>query len=264
MYRNTSITQAYLYNRQFREKSQKQFKQHVNNIEKIRKVALKEIHYPEFKEAYDYVDNLFPNVGVKDISIFKVEAKRLAKMGYGGAEGFYDSISKIVVICGARKEQIPYDKRFYVSAKIQKDEVIVHELCHYCYFFEGHRSVSTEIKEEFAYGWSMGYLRQKGYTDEQIIKKNFYPFLINVSQEEALVNILAQKGISHREYESHSRFQRKEFNRRFSGKIFLRAKEIALDRGYQLIEMYNRKMEQGTGCLDEEQESMDRFDLLDL
>jgi hypothetical protein len=258
-----SLSEAYLKDHKLRQDAKDMYESTQKNIEKIKDIAIKIIKYPEFQEAYDYVDNLFPRVKVKNISIYKVMARDLAKMGYGGAEGFYDTISKMIVICGARPKSQDVDRRYRVEAKIERDEVIVHELCHYCYYAEGKRSVSSELREEFAYGWSIGYLRQKGYTDEQIVKYNFLPYLLGLSFEEATKNIMAQNGISNYEYNKHTKYQRKEFNRTYFGKIFRRAKEIATERGHKLIDLYSRKIEEGTGLTDEE-EDVNRFDILDL
>ncbi len=258
-----SLSEAYLKDHKLRKDAKDMYESTQKNISKIKDIALKMIKYPEYKEAYDYVDSLFPKAKVKNISIYKVMARDLAKMGYGGAEGFYDTISKIIVICGARPKAQNVDRRYRVEAKIERDEVIVHELCHYCYYAEGKRSVSTELREEFAYGWSVGYLRQKGYTDEQIVKYNFLPYLIGLSFEESTKNIMVQNGVSNYEYNNHSKYQRKEFNRSYFGKIFRRAKEIATDRGFKLIDLYSKKIEEGTGLIDEE-EDIDRFDILDL
>ena len=263
MFHTMNLSESYLKDHKLRKDAKDQYELTKKNVDKIRKIALKLIEYPEYKEAFEYVDNLFPRVKVKDVSIYKVASRDLAKMGYGGAEGFYDRISKIIVVCGARKPMTNIDKRYQVTAKIERDEVIVHELNHYCYYAEGMRSISSEMREEFAYGWSIGYLRQKGYTDEQIVKYNFLPYLVGLSYDEALKNILAQNGISNYEYNNHSKYQRKEFQRRFYGKIFRRSKEIAMERGFELIGIYSKKLEEGTGMIDEEVD-IDRFDILDL
>ena len=265
MFRTINISEAYLYDKKLRADAKEQYQLLKKNVEKIKKIALKKIKYPDFKEAYEYVDNLFPRVKVKNIIIYKVAVRDLAKMGLGGAEGFYDPVSKIVVVCGARKRTTYIDKRFFVEAKVERDEVIVHELCHYCYVFENNRSISSEMREEFAYGWSIGYLRQKGYSDEQIVKYNFLPYLIHISNEQAIRNILARNNISSYEYNNHTRFKRKEFNRKFGAKIFAKAKEIGTEKGLKMISIYSKKLKEGTGYLDEEiDETMDRFDILDL
>jgi hypothetical protein len=263
MFKSICLSEAYLKDHRLRKDAQKQYELTQKNIHKIKQIALKMISYPEYQLAYDYVDNLFPRVKVKEISIYKVAAKDLAKMGYSGAEGFYDPVSKIIVACGARKLSQPVNKKYYITAKIERDEVIVHELCHYCYVFEGKRSLSSEIREEFAYGWSVGYLRQKGYSDEQIVRYNFLPYLVGLSYDEAIKNILVRNNISTYAYNNHSRYQRKEFERTYFGRIFDRAKEIAMERGLKLIDIYSKKIEEGTGLIDEEVDC-DRFDILDL
>jgi hypothetical protein len=258
-----NLSEAYLKDHQLRKNAKDQYAVTQKNVAKIKDIYLSKIKYPKYKEAFDYIDDLFPKVKVKNISIYKVAAKDLAKMGYAGCEGFYDTISKIIVVCGARPKTQNVDKRYRVQAKIERDEVIVHELCHYCYYAEGKRSVSTELREEFAYGWSVGYLRQKGHTDDQIVKYNFLPYLMGLSFDEATKNIMVQNGVSTYEYNNHSKYQRKEFNKSYYGRIFRRAKEIATDRGHRLIDVYSKKIEVGTGLIDEE-EDIDRFDILDL
>jgi len=263
MFHTMNLSEAYLKDHKLRSDAKDMYTATQKNIAKIKDIYISKIEYPKYKEAFDYVDKLFPKVKVKEISIYKVAAKDLAKMGYGGAEGFYDTISKIIVICGARPRDPYVDKKYRVEAKIERDEVIVHELCHYCYYDEGKRSVSSEMREEFAYGWSIGYLRQKGYTDEQIIKYNFLPYLIGLSFEPATKVIMVQNGVSTYEYNKHTKYQRKEFNRTYFGKIFYKAKEIAMERGFKLIDLYSKKIEEGTGMIDEEVD-IDRFDILDL
>ena len=263
MFKSINLSEALIHNAKVRQENQKQYELTHKNIEKCKKIAIKEIKYPEYKEAYDYVDKLFPRVKVKDVTIYKVAATALAKMGYGGAEGFYDPVTHSVIVCGARKQNPPANKRFYIKAKIERDEVIVHELCHYCYVFEGQRSISSEMREEFAYGWSVGYLRQKGFSDEQIVKYNFLPYLTGISYNEATKNIMARNDVSMYKYNNHTKYQRQQFNRRYSGKIFDRAKEIAMERGLKIIELYSDKIEEGSIFIDEE-EDVDRFDFLDL
>ena len=258
-----NLSEAYLKDHKLRKDAKDQYEATQKNVKKIKDIYLSKIVYPNHKEAFDYVDKLFPKVKVKNISIYKVMARDLEKMGYGGCEGFYDTISKIIVICGARPKSQDTNSKYRVTAKISKDEVIVHELCHYCYYAEGKRSVSSEIREEFAYGWSVGYLRQKGYTDDQIVKYNFLPYLIGLSFEQATKMIMVQNGVSSYQYENHTKYQRKEFNRSYFGRIFNKAKEIATARGLKLIDLYSKKLEEGTGLIDEE-EDIDRFDILDL
>lgn len=260
-----NLSETYLHNYKLRQNAKEQYQLTQKNIEKIRRIALKKIIYPEFKEAYEYVDELFPSVDVKKVMIYKVSAKDLVRMGYSGVEGFYDCISKTVVLSGAHSSTSNINRKYRIEAKVSRDEVIVHELCHYCYVAEGNRSVSSEMREEFAYGWSIGYLRRNGHTDDYIINYNFLPYLMNISYEEATKNILARNRITNREYSSYSRFKKKEFNKRYGKKVFLRSKEIAIERGQKLINLYSKKLEKGTGYTKEKaDEEVSRFDFLDL
>ncbi len=263
MFKSIYLSEEYLHDHKLRAEAKRVYELTAKNVERIKDIALRVIKYPDFREAFEYVDGLFPRVNVKEIPIYKVAAKDLMRMGYGHAEGFYDSISKIIVVCGVRPSHRPVNRRFHIQAKIETDDVIVHELCHYCYYFEGRRSISSEMREEFAYGWSVGYLRQKGLTDEEIVKHNFLPYMIGLSYEEARKNVMVKNGVSTYEYNNHTKFQRKEFRRTFAGKMFDRAKEIGMERGLCLVECYSKKLQEGTGLIDE-QDDTDRFDILDL
>ena len=201
---------------------------------------------------------------MREVAIYKVAAADMERMGYGGVEGFYDRISKIIVLCGVRPERTHYvDREYRAEAKVTPDEVIVHELLHYAYIAEGMWSTSRDMNEEFAYGWSVGYLRKKGYTDKYIVEFNFLPYLIGVCYEEATKNILVWNSISEREFNDHTNLQRREFNQIYGKKIFLRAKELAMERGLRLVKLYSKKIEDEGGHREIDEE-MDRFSILDL
>ena len=263
MIRNINLSEAFLYNLKMRTEHAKQYQLTQKNIEKIQKIALRKIQYPDFKESYDYADNLFPRAKAKDAIIYKVASKDLEKMGYGEAGGFYDSVTKIIVIAGVRHASPNIDKRYFISVKVSNDEVIVHELCHYCYVSLGRSSVSMEMQEEFAYGWSVGYLRQKGYSDEYIIKYNFLPYFMKVCYPSATKKILAQNGISNAQYNSFSRFKKKEFDKTYGKKIFLIAKEMGIEYGWKLIKLYKNKENVNMKSTEIDEENSSRYNILD-
>ena len=264
MLTNINISETYLYNHELRKRHAEQYAFTQNNIEKIRKIALKKIEYPEFKEAFEYVDSLFPCSRAKEVVIHKVAAKDLAKMGLSGVEGFYDPVTKIVVISGSHKSEYRGDKSYRVEAKVDRDEVIVHELCHYCYVDMGYRSVSSEMREEFAYGYSVGYLRQKGHSDDYIIKYNFLPYLMNICNQQATTKILAQNGITPAQWNSFGSYKKKEYNRRYSRKVFMLSKEMAMERGRDLIALYSNKIDEGGYEEIEDNNEYGRYGILDL
>ena len=168
----------YVYMREQQHKQEQERKQlHVTYVERLQKSALMEIRYPMLSEAYDYVHSLFPGANVKSVTIFKCPVPLMEKYGFEGVEGFYSILLKTIIIAGKRKKE-GRPGPFCVRAKIQQDEAIVHELLHYAYAAEGRTSVSSEMREEFAYGYSVGYLRGR-YTDEEIIEFNFLPYLFS-------------------------------------------------------------------------------------
>lgn len=136
----------------------------------------KRIKYPEYKEAFDYVHNLYPAVGVKQAFVYHSPKYFLQEVGYGGVGGFYDTAAKVVVITDWLSEG-EYNE-YKISAEFTTDEVLCHELIHYCanYKLASSRRV---VEEEIAYGKSIGYLRLKGRTDQFIIEKNMMPYLIS-------------------------------------------------------------------------------------
>lgn len=226
-----------------------------------------EIKYPEHKEAFEYVDNLFPGSEVKDVTIYKVSPIYLSKLGYGGAGGFYCRYSKIIVIASyspkPKNRFIHSRYDFSVRAQITKDEVIAHELCHYCFVEEGGFSNSKEVNEEFAYGWSIGYLRSKGHSDDFIITKNFFPFLVEIMSKSAMKYVCDLDGVTQAQYNKFSDFKKREFGKKYGIRWHKKRKELAYKRGEELIELYDRKAQEGTHCTKEVTET-DRFDLMDL
>ena len=265
MLQTINLSNAYLYDHQLRQSAKEQYQLIRKHIEKIKLLALKKIGHSDFPDAYDYVDNLFPTANVKEVDIYKVMARDLERLGYGGVEGFYDRVSKIVVISTARHSPPSVNRQYHVEAKITRDEVIVHELCHYCYGDIGQRSISREMVEEFAYGWSVGYLKTKGYSDDYIIKYNFLPHLIGVAYNDATKNILAQIGVGVKQYNAYTPYKKKEFAKIYGKKVFLRAKELAMEIGHKIIEIYSNKMNSGREeYIYEQNEDISRFDILDL
>ena len=210
-------------------------------INKIRNsIGTTKVGYPEFKEAFDYVDGLYPDVKVKDVVLYKVTARTLQRYGFGHAGGFCDTIYRTVVFCGTKKK---IEKTKYsIRAKVKQDEVIAHELLHYCYFVQGIEVNSSEMKEEFAYGWSLGYLRGKGYSDEEVIKNNYLPYLVETIRNKAFKSVILEKGISASQYNSFSKQKKMRVARSCEKKMYEKSMELAMSKGWELLNMYSKKL----------------------
>ena len=57
MFRSINLSEDYLKDHALREEAKKQYELTQKNIKKIKGIALKIIRYPEYKEAFDYVDD---------------------------------------------------------------------------------------------------------------------------------------------------------------------------------------------------------------
>jgi hypothetical protein len=216
----------------------KEFEKIKKNIERVRNSPSSiKILYPKYKEAFEYVDNLFPYCNVKDVTVYKVRASLLEKLGFGGAGGFYDRLYKTVVFASGKSSK---STKYSTCAKIDNDDVIVHELLHYCYFDEGKSCSSVALQEEFAYGNSIGYLRKKGYSDEEIVENNFLPFLVGNVRNKVAKSVLSENGVNVSEYNSYSISKKQKIMKRLGKKIHERSVEIAKENGLALIAIYSK------------------------
>lgn len=171
-------------NQQVRSAVRKSFSMTADRLARIREYEkTKRIKYPEMKEAFDYVHALYPAVNVKQAYIYHTPQHFLREVGYGGVGGFYDTYAKVVVVTDDFSGG-EYDE-FKISAISTTDEVLCHELIHYCANFRL-ATASRNVEEEIAYGKSIGYLRFKGRTDEFIIEKNMLPYLMSVIDRAAV------------------------------------------------------------------------------
>lgn len=170
----------------------KQHKLSDDRLRKIRSSSLtRRINYPEYQEAFDYVDKLYPFVNIKKANVYHTSSAILFEVGYVGMGGFYDIGNRVVVIT----DQYPSANigGAALNAEFTTDEVLCHELIHYCANFKNNAS-TRECEEEIAYGKSINYLRMKGRTDDFIIRKNMMPYLISVIDRKAVIHrVLTQR-----------------------------------------------------------------------
>ena len=143
------------------------------SLEHIKKIAKhpssKLVLYAAYKKSYDYVNQLFPDAEVKEATVYKVNADYLERLGYKGIGGFYNRIAQTIVIphCLRYKQK---KNKLWDSIKIKAtfDEILVHELLHYVSSMQLKGMQTLEIEEEFAYGYSVNFLRQKGSSKDRL------------------------------------------------------------------------------------------------
>ena len=147
-------------------------KEYSKKIEKLVKKS-RIIKYPKHKEAYEYVDRLFKSSNVKDIEICIVRLEFLREVYGDGCDGVFCSLNKKIFVSMSKKS-------------FPIDEIIVHELIHYVHDKEELNFKDPEMKEEVAYGWTIGYLREKGHSDDHIINNIIIYYYLNLMEEKAI------------------------------------------------------------------------------
>jgi len=212
---------------------------HLERIEKH--VGTVRIQYLDYKKAFDYVDDLFPEALVKESIVLRASSSFLNRLGYKGIGGFYNRVCKKVVVPDKLIFSIAKNKSIWnsIKAKISEDEVIVHELLHYASDSRGTASRSANAEEEFAYGNSIGYLKSKGHTDEYIITKNFLPFLVGtINIKKILWKKLQEAGYDPEKLSCMSYQKKNSIYAKVEKKVFEETKEKAIKLGQEIIDIY--------------------------
>jgi len=169
------------------------YKKHVatrvmKNLDMIKSAPGTEtVKYPQYKESYDYVDSLFPDMDIKGIAVYFCPKKTLEEAGYPKVGGVYCSYSRIIIIANNLVDERSDGIWSGVRAHTTPDETLVHELLHYAsdVRVKG-RHTNEGYEEEFAYGYSVPYFLSKGWTEEKIIDNYFLPYLINQLDVESI------------------------------------------------------------------------------
>jgi len=164
------------------------------------------IKYPEYKEAFDYVERKFPGLNVLNVTIYKVRKRDLKAADYGGVGGLYIPGKRAVIVSDLPSGgSTNTHAKKVINARITIDEVIVHELLHYV-SHKFYRTHDVMMEEEFAYGNSVPYLLDKGHSEEDIIRYNMLPFLYStINSQKLLKKILEERNIKSSIYKIYLR-----------------------------------------------------------
>lgn len=225
-------------------KKYKNFKKESQNLideitEKVKKDSKTNvIKYPEYKEAYEYVDNLFPDANVKKVIVYEADKSYFKKANFIWASGLYIRTNRSILICKDRPLGPSKDDNLWKSviASLTLDEILVHELLHYCSHYYG-KVRNRIMEEEFAYGYSYNYLKNKGYTDDEIIQANFLPFLITIIDQNKIIKkyFINNNIVCKNEKDRQNKIEKNQ------EEIFNLVKKSAIEIGYDIITIYKSK-----------------------
>ena len=230
-------------------------KDHIKTIKSD--LNTKKIIYPEYQEAFDYVDNSFPEAKVKNVIVYRVSRELLNKLGYDGVGGFYNSVTKNIAV--GDKLDISQSK---FRATLEIDEIIVHELLHYCSGIDFNFQ-SVILEEEFAYGNSIQYFKNKGFDNDKIIKDYFMPFLVSITDVEKISkSIIYTKCPSSKDFgTSNKKIQ--ELVKQYELEIDDAIIEECFIKGYKIIKVYDDKNKEQNNIVEDEKQ-YNFVDLIDL
>lgn len=205
----------------------------------------KKIVYPQYKEAFEYVDKLFPDVEVKKVSIYECDREFLNEVGMGHSAGFYHIQTGIIVVCPDSDYSKNKDTIWTtVVASVKTDEVIVHELLHYVSLYNGVGSCKA-LEEEFAYGNSVQYLRNKGRSDDEIINQVFLPYFITtIDTIKIAVEVLIENGYDIDEVKSKTEEEQNSIMESLDKFLFEKTKKEATNLARQFINIHTEELKE--------------------
>lgn len=195
------------------------------------------LNYKDHVKPFDYVDILYPKANVQNANVYQCSSSYLSKIGYKGVGGFFERINQTIII----GSDLDFNDKseFDIITDISVDEILVHELLHYAYFAIGCCTTSLELSEEFAYGNSINYLRQNGRTDEDIINKNFMPFLVmTLDKGRIYKDVLSESDYSWQLYCGFSDNKKKNIYDKLKNRFKEKIVKLAREKGKILIEAY--------------------------
>ena len=196
------------------------------------------------KAAYDFVHNLYPNAGIKNIIALHAPKSLLEDCGYKGVGGFYDCNNRVIVVSDtvSATEQNEFD----IHAEYTLDEVLCHEMIHYGANFDKPLA-NRHLEEEIAYGKTAGYLRSKGRDDNFIIEKNMMPYLMSVvDRPTVLQRVISKECITFDDMNKMTQEQQDAVVNRLRPKLAKEMIVMAKEIGQRIISFYYPQTEPET------------------
>jgi hypothetical protein len=193
------------------------------------------------------------------------DRKFLDSLGYSSAKGFFNRLEKTIVMPNTDKidNKNAWKK---ITCLSTQDETIVHELLHFVSSTFSRTLSSLKAEEEFAYGYSIAYLRTKGHSDDYIIKNILMPYLINevIDIEKIARSALVLNGYDLKDFSILSDEKQNTILNKLADKddVYDMIKAEAVKKGQELIDVYARKTIYSHENYNDENKT--KYDLLDI
>lgn len=221
---------------------------------KVQKVinskTTKEINLNAYTDVKNYINERFSNVDFSGLHIYIAHPDAFSRAGFKYALGLYVHHLDIILIqLMSEHKKLNYKNVFEKSIAEQLDQdlttpdVLVHEMMH---AVSGRTGRSTRIyahaEEEFAYTNTVPFYKNKGMSDEEIIKY-YLTFCTNdiIGNHDELRDSLKGNDVLVEEYDSAVQKQKvMEFLNKHTTTICPIIIEKAKERAHLMIELYNK------------------------
>lgn len=142
-------------------------------------------HISDFKDIHEYLSRKFDSVDVTDIKIYIAPSSRFAKANWSEVGGLYIPhlltvlVKDRITIKSTVDNSIFANKMLGIQAKVEMDDVLVHEMIH-AVSHKGNRSSQAyrNMEEIFVYTNCIEYYLSKGMTEHDIVKNVILPFCV--------------------------------------------------------------------------------------
>lgn len=234
-------------NKQRQEHVDRVFKDKMETVKADSSTVKKSIlDYPEINT---YLSNKFTDVDLTDVEIYIADPSVFKKVDWDEMGGCYvfkhNTIFLKSEITSKRDDDGNFNKLIHAQSSeyINPKDVLVHELIH-AVSHKANRASNQfrHMEEEFVYTNCIDFYKQKGMREEEIVKNNFLPFLLNdlLTDYKTMCNVISENVVTEVSISSLSPKEYKKFLDENAEKICPVLINKAVVEGMRMVELYHQ------------------------
>lgn len=237
------------HNRKASKKRQQElasFRRRVNRIIKNSKTEKKSLI--DFPAVYEYLSTKFPDVDLSDIRVYIAPPEVIQQRGWPQIGGFFVKETKDIFVkdeIRGAKSKGRFDKimKMLCPIDVAVEDVVVHEFIHVISHKIGRASSRFEhMEEEFVYANCIGFYKEKGMSEEDIVNSQLLPFCTNdvFQSYKSMSSIFHEIGVSMSDVEHLDEKEFQQFCNKHAEVLVPAIKIKAQTRGNSMIELYRQ------------------------
>lgn len=202
-------------------------------------------NYPKVQK---YLNERFPEVNLTDVKLYLVarEALDYQSANIGGC--YIKNMRIIFIKNNMRSSPQKRDKfekimRQHSRAKLLREDVLVHEYIHAVSDKIGRAcNKHQHMEEEFVYTNCIDFYRERGMSDDDIVKNNFLPFCVNdvLSSRNNMIQIFSELDISMADLVDLTEQEYKQLFNDHAEELVSKIVKKATGKATKMIELYNK------------------------